>query len=114
MSVVKVLRAKWGHEKIHFFHQCDEIECGAYLQYKKTQKDKAAPKDLPGQQQCCVEWITRPYLTASPYQSDKEDDAADAVEGLLGMAATGLLSMDTFEGYGVEGGVDEDDDEYGW
>ena len=75
-----MLRAKWGHEKIHFFHQCDEIECGAYLQYKKTQKDKAAPKDLPGQQQCCVEWITRPYLTASPYQSDKEDnDAADAV-----------------------------------
>jgi len=63
----------------------------------------------------CVEWSTRSSPTASPHQSDKEDnDAADAVEGLLGMAATGLLSMDTLEGYGVEGGVDEDDDEYGW
>jgi hypothetical protein len=29
------------------------------------------------------------------------------------MAATGLLSMDTLEGNGSEGGVDEDDDEYG-
>ena len=63
----------------------------------------------------CVEWSTHSSSTASPHQSDKEDnDAADAVEGLLGMAATGLLSMDTVEGYGVEGGVDEDDDEYGW
>ena len=42
------------------------------------------------------------------------NDAADAVEGLLGMVATGLLSTDTLEGNGVEGGVDEDDDEYGW
>jgi hypothetical protein len=30
------------------------------------------------------------------------------------MAATRLLSMDTFEGNGVERGVDEDDNEYGW
>jgi len=32
----------------------------------------------------------------------------------FGMAATGLLSTDTFEGNGVEVGVDKDDDEYGW
>jgi hypothetical protein len=36
------------------------------------------------------------------------------VDGLLGMAAIGGLSTDTFEGNGVEGGADEDDDEYGW
>ncbi len=52
---------------------------------------------------------------ASPNQSDNENNnAADAVEGLLGMAATGLLSTDTLEEDGVEGGVDEDDKEYGW
>ncbi len=51
----------------------------------------------------------------SPNQSEDEDnDAANAVEGLLGMAAIGGLSTDTVEGNGVEGGVDEDDDEYGW
>ena len=53
--------------------------------------------------------------TASPYQSYEEDnDAADAVERLLRMAATRLLSMDTLEEDGVEGGIDEDDEEYGW
>ena len=63
----------------------------------------------------CVEWITHHSPTASPYQSDEEDnDDADAAEGLLGMAAIGGLSTDTVEGNGVEGGVDEDDDEYGW
>jgi hypothetical protein len=36
------------------------------------------------------------------------------MEGLLGMAAIGGLSTDTLEGNGVEGGADEDDDEYGW
>jgi hypothetical protein len=51
----------------------------------------------------------------SPNQSDDEDnDAADAVEGLLEMAAIGGISTDTFEGNGVEGGADVDDDEYGW
>ena len=29
VSAVKVLRAKWGHEKIHYFQQCDKIKCGA-------------------------------------------------------------------------------------
>ena len=73
------------------------------------------PKDLPGQRQRCVEWITRPSPTASPYQSDKEDnDAAGAVEGLLGMAATGLLPTDTLEEDGVVGSVDKDEEEYGW
>ncbi len=52
---------------------------------------------------------------ASPNQSDDEDnDAADAAEGLLGMAAIGGISTDMLDGNGVEGGVDEDDDEYGW
>jgi hypothetical protein len=72
------------------------------------------PKDLIGRRERCVEWITCPSPTASPNQSDDEDnDAADAEEGLLGMAAIGGLS-NTFEGNGVEGGADEDDDEYGW
>ena len=82
---------------------------------QNNQKDKAIPKDLPGRQQHCVEWICCPSPTASPYQSDEEDnDAADAVEGLLGMAAIGQLSKDTLEGNGVKEGVDKDDDEYGW
>jgi hypothetical protein len=55
VSAVTVLRAKWGHEKTHFFQQCDKNKCGAYLQYKKQQKDKAIPKDLPGRRQRCIE-----------------------------------------------------------
>jgi hypothetical protein len=94
VSAVKVLRAKWGHEKIPLFQQCNKIKCGAYLQYKKQQKDMAMPKDLHGRRQRCVNWITRPSPTASPYQSDKEADAANAVEGLLGMAATKLLTAE--------------------
>ena len=35
-------------------------------------------------------------------------------EGLLEMAAIGGISTDNFEGNGVEGGADVDDDEYGW
>ena len=42
------------------------------------------------------------------------EDAADALEGLIGMAAIRGLSTDMLEGNGAEGGVDEDDDEYGW
>jgi hypothetical protein len=48
VSAVMALRARWGHEKTHFFQQCNKNKCGAYLQYKKPQKDKAMPKDLPG------------------------------------------------------------------
>ena len=73
------------------------------------------PKDLIARRERCVEWITRPSPTVSPNQSDDEDnDAADAVEGLLGMAAIGELSSDMLEGNGVEGDAEEDDDEYGW
>ena len=73
------------------------------------------PKDLIGQRERCVEWITHPSPTTSPNQSDDEDnDAADAVEGLLEMAAIGGISTDTFEGNGAEGGADVDDDENGW
>ena len=117
VNAVQVLRMKLGHEILHNFEQCDKNECGcgAYLQYKKLPKDKAMPKDLIGQRERCVEWISRPSPTASPNQSEDEDNgAADAAEGLLGMAAIGGLSTDTVEGNGVEGGVDEDDDEYGW
>ncbi len=78
-------------------------------------KDKAMPKDLIGWRERCVEWITRPSPTASPNQSDTEDnDAANAEEGLLGMAAIRGISPDMLERNGVEGGVNEDDDEYGW
>ncbi len=80
-----------------------------------TDLDKAMPKDLIGRRERCVEWITRPSPTASPNLSDdKDNDAADAVEGLLGMAAIGGLSTDMLERNGVKGGVDEDDNEYGW
>ena len=73
------------------------------------------PKDLIGRRERCVEWISRPSPTASPNQSDDvENYAADAVEGLLGMAAIGGLRTDMLEGNGVEGGADEDDNEYGW
>ena len=64
------------------------------------------PKDLIGRRERCVEWITRPSPTASPNQSDDEDnDAADAEEGLLGMAAIEGISSDMLERNGVEGGV---------
>jgi hypothetical protein len=74
------------------------------------------PKDLIGQRERCVKWITGPSPTVNPKQSDDEDNnVADAVEGLLEMAATGGLSTDMVERNGVEeGGVDEDDNEYGW
>ncbi|KAL3804780.1 hypothetical protein ACHAW5_001887 [Stephanodiscus triporus] len=74
---VQALREKWGHEKTHCFEQCDKNECGAYLQYKKQQKDKAMPKDLIARRGRCVEWITRPSPTASPNQSDEEDTALE-------------------------------------
>ena len=63
-------------------------------------------------------WYARPSPLARFLQGNDSDDeenyAADAVEGLLGMAAIGGLRTDMLEGNGVKGGVDEDDDEYGW
>jgi hypothetical protein len=51
----------------------------------------------------------------SQSRSDDEDnDAADAEEGLLGMAAIGGISPDMLERNGVKGGVNKDDDEYEW
>ena len=85
-----------SHEILHKFEQCDKTECGAYLQYKKQPKDKAISKDLIGRRERCVEWITRPSPTASPNQSEDEDnDAADAAEGLLGMVQTLLREMES-------------------
>jgi hypothetical protein len=73
------------------------------------------PKDLPGRRQHCIEWIGRPSPTSSPYQSDEEENFdADAVAGLLEIANTDLVFMDRLEEVGDEGGVDEDDNEYGW
>ena len=115
VSAVKALRAKWGHENTHYFQQCNKNECGAYLQYKKQPKDKAMPKDLPGRRQRCVEWIGRPSPTSSPYQSDEEENYdADAVDGLLGIANTELISRagDRFEEVEDEGGIIDENDEY--
>jgi hypothetical protein len=115
VSAVTALRAKWGHEKTNFFQQCDKNECGDYLQYKKQPKDKAMPNDLLGQKQRCVEWIGWPSPTSSPYQSDEEENyAPDAVEGLLGIANTDLISMNHLEEVKDEGGIYEDNNEYGW
>ena len=75
----------------------DKNKCGAYLQYKKQPKDKAMPKDLVRQRERCVEWITRPSPTASPNQSDDED--IDVVVENSDMVC------------GLEGSVDEDDNE---
>ncbi len=53
--------------------------------------------------------------TSSPYQSDKEENYdADAVEGLLGIANTDLIFMDHLEEVDDEGGIHEDNNEYGW
>ena len=71
------------------------------------------PKDLPGRRQRCVEWIGRPSPTSFPYQSDEEENLhADAVEGLLGIATTDLISTDRLEEVEVERFVDEDNNEY--
>ena len=45
---------------------------------------------------------------------DKENKSCQCCRGLLGMAAIGGISTDMLEGNGVKGGVDEDDNEYGW
>ena len=84
------------------------------LEYKTRLQNQWCPLCHLARQRC-VEWISRPSPTASPYQSDEEDnDDADAVEGLLEMAATGLPPTDTLEENGVERGFEEADDEYGW
>jgi hypothetical protein len=117
VSAVKEFREKWGHEKTHYFQQCDKNKCGAYLQYKKQPKDKAMPKDLPGQRQHCIEWIGRPSPTSSPYQSDEEENYdADAVDGLLGIANMDLISRasDRLEEVEDEGGIHEENNEYVW
>ena len=94
-SAVKTLRKKYGHEKTYMFQPCDKNECGAYFQYKKQSTDQAMPKDLATQRQMCVEWMSRPSPMSTPYQSDHEDSFQnndggenEAVQGLLGMAAT--------------------------
>ena len=93
-SAVQALRAKWGHENTHKFEQYHKNKCGAYLQYKKQPKDKAIPKDLIGQRERSVEWITCPSPTTPPNQSD--DEGIDVVK-ILDMVC------------GLEGGVDKDD-----
>ncbi len=73
------------------------------------------PKDLLGQRQHCVEWIGWPSPTSSPYQSDEEENYdADAVEGLLGIANTDLISRDRLEEVEDEGSINKENYEYGW
>ncbi len=72
------------------------------------------PKDLLGQKQRCIEWIGRPSPNSSPYRSDEEENYdADAVEGLLGIANTDLISMDHLEEVEDEGCIHKDNNEYG-
>ena len=47
------------------------------FQYKKMPKDKAMPKDLPGRQARCVQWIER----TSPSPSFDEVDAVAIEQG---------------------------------
>ena len=47
-GAVKALQEKWGQEKTHLFEKWDMKDCGAYLQYKKQEKDSAMPKDQLG------------------------------------------------------------------
>ena len=102
ISGVKALREKHGHESIHLFSLCNKDECGIYLQYKKqSAKDPGMPKDLADRRARCVEWMRRPSPTASPESTDdddeggmevfaREEDVADGVDGLLGLAANEL------------------------
>ncbi len=65
----------------------------------------------------CIDAIVvkQPSSTSSPYQSDEEENFdADAVAGLLEIANTDLVFMDHLEEFGDEGGVDKDNNEYGW
>jgi hypothetical protein len=91
---MKAMRDRWGHEKTHFFQECDMKECAAYLQYKKKSKgDPAMPKDLAARKQCCIKWMSCTSPVASPCQSDDKREVGigegkqDAVQELLGMAA---------------------------
>ena len=95
-------RTNWAMRSFINLNNVTRTSVGLTFSTKKQPKDKAMPKNLIGQRECCVEWITRPSPTASPNQSDDEDnDAADAEEGLLGMAAIGGISPDILEWDGV-------------
>ncbi len=60
-----------------------------------------------------MDWSALSYFF--PYQSDKEENYdADAVEGLLGITNTDLISMERLEEVEDEGGIHEDNNEYGW
>ncbi len=97
------------------FNSATRTSAGLTSSTKQQQKDKAMPKDLPGRRQHCIEGIGRPSPTSSPYQSGKEENLdADAVGGLLEIANTDLVFMDPLEEVGDEGGIDEDNNEYGW
>jgi len=57
---VTAMREKHGHERTHHFLQCTLEECGAYLQYKKQDKDPGMPKSLVDRRLHCREWMSRP------------------------------------------------------
>lgn len=87
---VKVLCDTHGHERTHLFSQFNLTQCAMYLQYKKkSHKDGKMPEELSDGQKCCVEWIARSSLTASPHASDDEDDRdikGSATADLMGLA----------------------------
>ncbi len=69
------------------------------------------PKDLIGRRERCLEWITRPSPNVSPNQSDDEDN----YHHLLGIASREMLFTENLDMVcGLEGGVDEDDNENEW
>ena len=95
ISGVKSLRQKYGPDSTLMFAAFTKDECGVYLQYKKQAKDPGMPKDVTIRRQRCIEWMTRPSPTASPHESDVEDDEAggDVSNSVAAAAAAGNLNL---------------------
>ena len=71
------------------------------------------PKDLPVRRSRCLEWMVRPSPTASPHQSEDEDDGDIMDEVGLGefdghtWAVDGLLVLADGNDIEYDAGVDE-------
>ena len=112
---VKALRAKYGDEKSHLFHNWNLAECSSFLQYKKQKGDPGMPKELSQRRQKCIDWISRPSPPSTPSPSDTEDDdcfldeaevEAGVVDALISLGDGGTVELQE-EMVGEE-------DEYGW
>ena len=111
VKAVKELQLKHCKEgeddRSHLFAKCSSTECGTYLQYKKLANPAipAMPKDLMGQRQRCIEFISSPSPPCSPHASDDEgeevvvSDHAGAAGVLLGMASSSGVSLDVLADY---------------